>query len=243
MISTYKHHSPSGLNMFTMSSALFVLERVLDLKQTVGAPAHRGTGVEAGVALGLLNPQASDKACIDAAHRAYDAASALSPDERKEKYRDTIPEMVRQTLEELRPYGIPTAVQGYITDHPEGLALPIVGYFDFLWEDKGIIVDLKTTDKMPSEIKQSHARQVSFYASDNFEGLLTYCTPKKICTYRLENIRAHKQALIQIAKNVEQFLSASDDPGYFTRVTAPDLDSYLWSAPHMRELAFQHWRI
>ena len=55
MIPTYLHHSPTSLNQFAASPALFVLERVLGLKQVVGAPAHRGVGVEAGVSYGLMN--------------------------------------------------------------------------------------------------------------------------------------------------------------------------------------------
>ncbi len=243
MIQTYPRHSPSSLNMFAMSPALFVLERILNLKQVVGAPAHRGTGVEAGVAVGLKDPKASDEECIDAAYIAYDTASALSPDSRKEAYRESLPGMVRAALEELRPYGVPTATQGLIEQTIDGLSLPIVGYFDFMWEKDGLIIDLKTSGTMPSAIKAAHARQVAFYTTDNQVGLLTYCTPKKCCTYQLERAREHRQALVRLARKVEQFLSLSDDPNYFTGITAPDLDSYLWSAPHMRELAYQYWRI
>ena len=63
MIPNYLHHSPSSLNQFAASPALFVLERVLGLKQVVGAPAHRGVGVEAGVSYGLMNPEAGEKEC------------------------------------------------------------------------------------------------------------------------------------------------------------------------------------
>ena len=76
----YSRHSPSALNMFAMSPAMFVLERVLGQKQTVGAIAHRGSAVEMGVAHGLMNPDASDKACIDIAFASYDIRAALSGD-------------------------------------------------------------------------------------------------------------------------------------------------------------------
>jgi hypothetical protein len=243
MISTYQHHSPSALNQFAASPALFVLERILGLKQVVGAPAHRGVAVEAGVALGLVNPKASEKECYEAAYTAYDTVSALSPDERKEKYRENIPDMVTQALDELRPYGKPTDVQGFIEWKAPNLQLPIVGYFDFCWLDKGIVVDLKTTERMPSEIKVPHARQVSLYAGDNHEGRLTYVTPKKCQTYQLENIREHRQALIELAIIVENFLALSNDPEFFVDITAPDLESFYWTAPHMRQLAFQYWGI
>ena len=243
MIPTYVHHSPSGLNMFAASPAMFVLERVLGFKQTVGAPAHRGTAVEAGVALGLMNGGVSEQECIDAAYTAYDTVSALSPDDRKEKYRATIPDMVAMALDELRQYGKPTSVQGFIEWKPEGLQLPVIGYYDFIWEDKGIVVDLKTTERMPGEIKIPHARQVSLYAGDNHEGRLTYCTPKKCQTYHLENIREHREALLSLARKVETFLSLSDDPQFFTTITAPDLESFYWNAPNVRQLAWEHWGI
>jgi hypothetical protein len=239
----YKHHSPSSLNQFAASPALFVLERILGLKQVVGSPAHRGVGVEAGVSYGLMNPDASEKECIKAAYTAYDTVSALSPDERKERYRDNIPEMLTMALDELRPYGRPTSVQGHIDHTFSELQLPIVGYYDFIWEDKGIVVDLKTTERMPSEIKIPHARQVSLYCSDNQEGRLTYTTPKKCVTYKLENNREHLKALIQLGQKVENFLSLSDDPGFFTSIVAPDLESFYWAAPHMRALAYQYFRI
>ena len=72
--------------------------------------------------------------------------------------------------------------------------------------------------RMPSEIKIPHARQVGLYASsDNMDARLTYVTPKKCQTYRLENVREHREALHQIAKRVENFLALSDDPAIFPR--------------------------
>jgi hypothetical protein len=230
----------------TPSQARFIedlLERVLGLKQPVGAPAHRGTAVEAGVAQGLLDPEATLETCVEVATIKYDTLMALSPDQRREKYRTDIPGMVQQALAELRPYGVPSGTQGFVEWKPEGLKYPVVGYYDFKWEDKGIIVDLKTSEKMPSEIKVAHARQVSLYAfSDNMDARLVYCTPKRINTYRLENIREHREALYRIARNVETFLSLSEDPQYFLKITAPDLDSFYWGGP-ARQLAYEHWRI
>jgi len=240
----YQRHSPSALNLFAASPAMFVLERVLGYPQPVGAIAHRGVAIEDGVAHGLKNPDASDKDCVRIAHARYDVLTAMSGDARRQKFRDDIPDMVAQALDELRPYGIPTETQGFITWHPETLRMPIVGYFDFKWEYDGIIVDLKTTDRMPSEIKIAHARQVSLYAaSDNQEGRLTYCTPKKCQTLKLENIREHRMALLNIARKVEHFLSLSEDPAFFTGITVPDLDSFYWSSPVARQLAFEHWGV
>jgi hypothetical protein len=242
----YTRHSPSSLNLFSAQPSMFVLERILGIRQPVGAPAYRGTAVEAGVTLGLLDHEASMEACVSEAHKKYDTISALSGDKRREEYRATIADMVRMGLEELRPYGVPTATQGFVEWRPEGLKMPIVGYFDFRWENHGILTDLKTTEKMPSSIKISHARQTALYASmtgDNADTRVTYVTPKKKITYRLENVREHLNALHQIALRCEAFLALSDDPKFFTGITVPDLESFYWGGPPSRQLAFEHWGV
>jgi hypothetical protein len=238
------HYSPSSLNLFCACPSMFVLERVLGRRQPVGVPAHRGTAIEAGVAAGLLDPKRPLPDCVAVAVTKYDQIAALSGDPRREQYRETIAGMVASAIEELRPYGKPTATQGKVVWQPDGLGAPILGYYDFMWADHGIVVDLKTTEKLPSQIKVAHARQVALYAagiSDNIDARLTYCTPKKRATYRLENVREHRDALHQIALRVERFLALSDDPQFFVDITAPDFESFYWSAPAARQIGFEHW--
>ena len=223
---------------------MWVLEKVLGVRQPMGVPAHRGVAVEDGVTVGLLDPKATDEACIDVAYKKYDTITALSGDRRRDDYRATIPAMVTTALKELRPYGIPSRCQGFIEAKPDGLKLPVVGYFDYEWAQHGILVDLKTTEKLPSSIKPPHARQVAFYCqSDNFDARLTYVTPKKVATYKVENIREHRAALFEIAARIENFLALSNDPKFFTSITAPDVESFYWSGPPSRQLAFEHWKI
>lgn len=239
----YERHSPSALNLFCASREMFVLERILGQRQPVGAPAHRGTAVEHGVTIGLQDPAATLETCAAEAQKKFDEISALSGDPRREDYRATIPAMVDAALKELRPYGVPTGAQGFIELRVPELNFPIVGYYDFQWDQHGIITDLKTTERLPSSIKIGHARQVALYASDNMDARLSYITPKKSATYSLENKREHRQALIEIAKRVERFLALSDDPQFFIDITAPDLESFYWTAPAARQLAYQYWSI
>lgn len=244
-MSKLERHSPSSLNLFCASPAMWVLERVLGKRQPVGVPAHRGTAVEAGLAVGLMDPAASLQACTDVAMRKYREMTALSPDPRKEKYGEDIPEMVQRALAELRPYGVPSGSQGFVEWRPEGLKFPIVGYYDFAWEQHGVIVDLKTTGAMPSAVKIGHARQVALYAmSDNLDARVTYVTPKKAATYRVESIRDHREALRQIAMTVERFMSLfPDDPARLAGIVCPDLESFYWTDPGARQAAFQQWRV
>jgi hypothetical protein len=239
-----KHHSPSSLNLFCASPAMFVVEKILGIRQPVGAPAHRGTAVEAGVTYGLLNPDAPTDDCTAVALEKYDTLMALSPDRRRGSFRETISPMMVLALQELRPYGIPSQCQGYVEWKPEGLRLPIIGYFDFHWEQHNITVDLKTSERLPPAVKIPHARQVALYcASNNADGRVSYATPHKHVTFQVENIHAHRQALHRIALRVERFLSLSDDPQFYVDITAPDLESFYWGAPAARQLAFENWGI
>ncbi len=238
-----EHYSPSSLNLFCASPSTFVLEKILKRRQPMGAPAFRGSAVEDGITAGLFDPEKPIKDCSAIAEKKYDTLTALCTDARCEDYKKTIPAMVQSGLAELRPYGIPTATQGFIEWRPEGLNAPIVGYFDYRWEQHGILVDLKTTEKLPSSIKVPHARQVALYATgtgDNIDARLTYCTPKKRATYRLENVRQHLAALHQIALRCERFLALSDDPQFFVGITAPDYESFYWGGP-ARQIGFEVW--
>jgi hypothetical protein len=131
----YDHHSAHSVNLFCASTAMWVVEKVLGLRQPVGAPAHRGVAVENGVTHGLMNPDAAMSEWVKVAMVTYDTLMALSPDARREKYRETIDDMVRLALDELRPYGPPSRTQGLVEWKPEGLRLPIIGFFDFRHPD------------------------------------------------------------------------------------------------------------
>lgn len=237
-------HSPSSLNLFCASPSMWVLERVLGRKQPVGAPAHRGTAVEAGVAHGLLNRDADPQECVDIAEQKYRTLMALNSDPRREEYEKGVAPMTLRALTELRPYGKPSHLQQFVEWRPDGLKCPIVGYLDFAWEDHGILTDLKTTGALPSQIKPAHARQVALYAnSDNLSARVTYTTPKKTATYAAENLREHRNALHKIALTVERFLAISADPMELVGLVCPDLESFYWSPNEARTAAFEVWGV
>lgn len=239
----FVRHSPSSLNLFSSCLPMFVMEKVLGRRQPVGPPAHRGTAVEAGIAHGLTDLGAPMAACVATALAKFSQLTAFSTDPRKDEFYKTIGGMVESGLEELRPYGTPSDMQGFIEWRPEGLVYPIVGYFDFMWRDHGIVVDLKTTTALPSQIKVPHARQVALYTAGNMEGRVSYVTPKKRATYRVDSIAEHRVALHRMALACERFLALSDDPEFFVSITVPDLDAFYFAPPEARQAAFEVWGI
>lgn len=239
-----KHLSASTLNLFQNAPGLFILEKLMGKKQPVGCAAHRGNAVEAGIIIGLNNPDAPLEDCIAHAVKEFDRLSALSTDPNREKERKGIAGMVEHGLAELRPYGKPSHYQReVIWTHPD-MPLPMKGYIDLQYEEHGIITDIKTTFRVPSEISETHARQVASYGyatSDNIDLRLTYISDKKAVTYRLENAREHLNAMVKIAQALERFLSISDDPAELAKYIAVDFGSFYWSDPNARRAGFEVW--
>ena len=238
-----EHLSPSQCNLFVASPAMYVMERCLKMRSPVGAAAHRGTSVESGVVHGLLTG-ADVKECQEITKKEFSKLTALSGDPRIEKEQTAISDMVAQGLKELSPYGKPSTTQGGIQYHVEGLAVPLIGFYDMEWENHGILIDLKTTHALPSKISTNHARQVALYCAargDNLDARITYVTPKKVATYQLENKREHVAALEKIALTIQRFLSISEDPHYLASLVVPDVDSFYFSDPRARKNAFDLW--
>jgi hypothetical protein len=238
-----EHLSPSTCNLFIASPAMFVLEKVLKRRQPVGAAAHRGTAVEDGIVQGLTKSLSVAEAS-DIAMQKFHQLTALSGDPRIEKEEKSLAGMVEMGLAELRDYGPPSSTQGKIEYSFEGVAVPMIGFYDMMWEDHGILIDLKTTHALPSKISTNHARQVALYVaakSNNLDARISYVTPKKAATYRLENINEHIQALHKIALTIQRFLAVSSDPKELVGIVAPDVDSFYFADPMARQAAFDEW--
>jgi hypothetical protein len=239
----FTRHSPSSLNLFASCPSMFVLEKILGRRQPVGLAAYRGTAVEDGISAGLFDPDKPVAECVEIAVQKFSQLAAFNSDERKEKFTASLAPMVEGGLLALRPYGVPSGSQGFIEWKPDDLQYPIVGYYDFAWDHHGIIIDLKTTEMLPSAIKTAHARQVALYTGGNLEGRLHYQTPKKQATYLLENVAEHRACLHQMALRCEAFLALSDDPEFFVNITCPDLESFYFGTAQARQAAFEIWKI
>ena len=239
-----KHLSPSTCARFTSCPAMFVLEKVLGRRTAVGTAAHRGSAAEYGVALALDG--ADLKEAQEQANAKFDTLAALSGDPRRDKHRESVAGMVEQGYLALKQYGKPSSAQKLVTRDVEGLAVPIIGYYDFAWDDLGLIVDLKTTDAVPSNIRASHARQGAFYAAcmgGNWSARICYASGKKSANAQIENQAAHLTAMDAIALTIQRFLSLSTDPQELAGLVVPDVESFYFSDPMARQAAFEVWGI
>lgn len=243
------HLSPSSVNLWIAQPALWAASYLMKKRTAVGPAAHRGTAIEAGVEAGLFDPAMPVEECQKIGEAKYHSLTRLSGDGRIEKERATIAPSIAVALAELRQYGIPEAAedgrQHKVVREIEGVSIPVWGFLDFWWPQHGIIVDLKSTARVPSSISEAHARQGAFYAGvgGNSEVRFGYVSEKKIAVYVLADVAAHLSSFVSAAQAIERFLSLSDDSEKLTRCLTPDLSSFYWGDASARSIAHEIWGV
>jgi len=242
------HLSASSVNLFIAQPALWCASYLLKKRPAVGPAAHRGTSIEAGVEAGLFDPELPVAECQKIALAKFHSLTRLSADPRIEKERDTIAPSVEIALAELRQYGVPDKPEGGERQHKlvlelPGVPVPVWGYLDFEWPDHGIIVDLKSTSRIPSDISDPHARQGAIYprSGAHTQTRMAYVSPKKIAVYVVTEVERHLTEFVRAAQAIERLLSLSDDGEKLTRCLAPDLSSFYWGDASARALAHEIW--
>lgn len=240
-----EHLSASSLNLWAAQPALWIMERLLGRRTPPGIPAARGKAVEHGVHLGLTNPRLSIEECIEGAEREFIRQTALSTDPRREDERKKLGGWVRGALSELKQYGTPDGYQEKIEVRLDDVAVPLIGYIDWRFSDHGLIVDLKTTERFPSQIGDAHGRQGAVYASahGNFGMRFAYAKPapgktdkRQVTVYEMsgDDISRHLSALRTIALSLGRFLAISNDSRELAGLIVPDFDAFWWSEPSAR---------
>ncbi len=239
------HLSATSLNLWATQPALWAMERLLGRRAPVGCAAHRGTAAEHGVALGLFDPALAVEDCQAAALAEFDRLAAFATDPNRPRERDAVPGIVAAALAELRQYGVPTPPATGQRQHRVEVALPdvpvpLIGYQDFVWDGHGIVLDLKTSLRLASEIGAAHARQGAVYVTgSNREMRFCYATPKKVAVYALEDPARHLAALRQVALRLERFLRLSRDPQELAALLCPDFEHWCWATAEARALGRQ----
>jgi len=239
------HLSASSLNLWASEPAVWAMERLLGHRGPGSAFMARGKAVEDGIHLGLLDASEPVEACIARALAAYDREMALTADARRESERDQIAGYVEHGLAELRQYGVPTAYQDRIEMRLDDVAVPLIGYIDWRFDQHGLIVDLKTSARLPSAISLAHARQGAIYARahGNYAMRFAYVKPvaskkdgRAVTVYELPAADIDRQlaALRQIALRLGRFLAVSKDPQELCGLLVPDYERFHWSNPVTR---------
>lgn len=241
----WTHLSASALSTYINEPALFLMERLLGFRGPTNAAMARGKAAEEGIHLGLMDPKVPVEQCIGRALSVYDTEMRFSGDAGREKERDNLAGYVENGLAELRQYGVPSGYQQKISIDLHGVSIPVIGYIDWEYAQHGLIVDLKTTERLPSSLSVAHARQGAIYAKafGNFGMRFCYAKPKasksdgRSCiVLELDRERAAQEiaALTNIAQRLERFLRISKDPHELLGLVCPNYESFYWNNPSTR---------
>ena len=181
-----KHSSVSQLNLYEGNPAMWILQYLFLVRALPSPAMFRGIVIETAVAAVLTN-QATIEPAIKKALKTFDDKFSIALDDRTEKERAVIESMIRNTVEVMQEYGEPIfSIDGEqqkvkINCVTDNFTLPIIGYLDFVYPEHGLVIDLKTTNRMPSTMSAAHRRQRCFYEKcmGNHEVKFLYVTSKK----------------------------------------------------------------
>lgn len=236
------HLSPSSISAWINAPSLWVLEKLLGHRSLMGAAAHRGTAVEAGVSAGLYDPALSVEECAEVAYPMFDKLTALSGDPKRDSERAVIPGMIKQGLA-LREHGAPmrpneparfgSGEQHKVQVEIEGVAVPVIGYLDWLYPTE--VLDLKTTTRVPSCMSDTHLRQASIYKTAHMDRRVRffYCSDKRAEKHTLtrEQYEVAMREVVCASQRLERFLGLSADPHELAAIVPHSSDSFYFSDP------------
>ena len=232
-----RHFSHSSLDLARNDLGLWVLRYLFKVYDPGNAAMERGKAVEHGCYIGHTGSEFDDP--IEEAVREFNKATALGvAGEARDRERENIPLMVQQYLD-LFDGNLPTleGFQRRIEVEVPGCPIPVIGYTDFDFED--VIVDLKTTTRLPSAISAAHRRQGAIYsrASGNRGVDFIYLTPRKAARYQLENSDQDWLEVCETAHRVLRFLDNFETREEVASVVIPNFDTFYWSSASTREKA------
>lgn len=205
------HLSASSLNLWVNAPDVWVAKYLHGHKQAFGPAPRRGQCVETAVHLALTGTALSD--AIAAAEKNFDQTFVLG-DEATTKERALIRPMAEMAFGELEQYGEPESGGDEqrkisITAKGEGWEIPVIGFLDFTFPAQGLVIDLKTTTRIPSVMSPEHQLQRAIYAKavGNMAVKFLYVSAKK--TALLED--GDPDTVLRTAKaqitRLEKFLS------------------------------------
>lgn len=235
-----RHLSPSSLNGFLANPALWVGKYLLGWSDDPGPSARRGQAIEAGLDMALFK-LGDEKSQEAATLKSFADLTNGIADEAHEKERENLVPMLHQARIALKDYSLPLSRQMKVEFWADGVEVPIIGYYDLLFQNEGI--DLKTTLRIPSEMRPEHKRQLALYSKTKdvpFTAL--YVSPKKssMLTLPPSEVDGCVGELVMAARAVQHLLRKSDNPLEAAKFYAPDYGHFHWS-DETKKLARQIW--
>ena len=227
-----KHSSISQINKWIGSPSVWVSEYLFKFRSPASPAMWRGIFTEQAVADTITGKMKIDEAIRNAC-KDFDGKT-LFDDGSSAKERANIDPMTRLAVEALEPYGKPDFPEDgqhrvSMDAKGDGWKLEFVGFIDFKYPQHGLIVDLKTTLKMPSVMSIGHQRQRAFYqkSNGNTDVKFLYVTPKK-CEFKDDGDVNELMAEIKTHLTRQEAFLRLGDKEILRSIVPVDPDSFYW---------------
>jgi hypothetical protein len=161
------HLSASNINLWANAPDVWVMQYLYGKRTAIGPAPWRGICVEDAVVEILLGGKETE--ALDRAMEKFNSRFMIA-DEAIAREADRIAPMVQIAVAELQQYGKPEFPEDErqekisITAKGDGWAIPVIGFLDLVYPDHGLVIDLKTTGRIPSAMSAEHQLQRAIYA-------------------------------------------------------------------------------
>ena len=210
------HLSASSINLWAAAPDVWTMQYLHGMRTPFNSPAPwRGIVVEDAVVEILLG--GSEEEAIANALAKFDQKFMIG-DEKTTKEREMVQPMVQIAVEQLREFGKPEFPENEkqekisITAKGDGWEVPVIGFLDLVYPQHGLVIDLKTTGRLPSSMSAEHRIQRAIYAKGkgNMAVKFLYVTPKKAVMLEDGDVNETLAMVkVQISR-LEAFLRAVD---------------------------------
>jgi hypothetical protein len=178
------HLSASNINLWANAPDVWVMQYLYGKRTAMGPAPWRGICVEDAVVEILLGGKETE--ALDRAMEKFNSRFMIA-DEAIAREADRIAPMVQIAVAELQQYGKPEFPEDErqekisITAKGDGWSIPVIGFLDLVYPDHGLVIDLKTTGRIPSAMSAEHQLQRAIYAKakGNMAVKFLYVSEKK----------------------------------------------------------------
>ena len=233
------HLSNSSISLFISNTPKWVLNYLYKIKGKTNAAMLRGTVTDHEIGRQAKEPlplaESIQRAILeyDTTVKQLKKEDAFDTDLEKEiREKQNLGRYLEVAIPHFQNLGKPESYQKKIELQLEEISIPIVGYCDLTFE--GIVRDIKTTGRLPSEIPDSVNRQLSIYSTalDGYVPLVdyVYVTSRKaeVVTMQVNDVDKW-MSQVKGAAIAMQNLLALGDLHEITSVMYPDFSDWMWS--------------
>jgi CRISPR/Cas system-associated exonuclease Cas4 (RecB family) len=224
--------SPSQLSTFVQCPARWYAQKVLGHRSPSSPAMERGKAVETGIVERLKG--AAPETALKLALHDYDRACAfLTGDVDAERV--NIGAMIDNGYAALANYGTPewpesgqhrVSIDIDFGDGPDD-SIEIMGYVDLMFDH--VIVDIKSTNRIPSSMSLAHRLQGAVYARTTNRPIhFIYVSKSRTQTLDDRDVAASQAQVRAIVRRMAAFLSLSDDKEVLRNAVPISLDGFAW---------------